>query len=169
MYCLVVMLTITTSSPMSLINKIVFLMKILCKRVKKWTLKIQKSKIVILVLNQSPISAVFSIVRFTGDPKTALTGDLLYTLYCCYQQTAMQLCYVLAEQQQQQTSQPNLAKKHELNYYCIQNRFELALIVFCFIGREFWDIVQNMPFLFPFGFATRARVAKEFSVTTQKT
>ena len=28
--------------------------------------------------NQSPISAVFPIVRFPGDPKTALTGDPLY-------------------------------------------------------------------------------------------
>ena len=45
---------------------------------KKWTLKIQKSKIVILVLNQSSISAVFPIVQFAGDPKTALTGDPLY-------------------------------------------------------------------------------------------
>jgi hypothetical protein len=45
---------------------------------KKGTLKIQKSQIAVLVLNQSPISAVFTIVRFAGDPKTALTGDLLY-------------------------------------------------------------------------------------------
>ena len=56
-------------------------MKILLKREKKWTLRIQKSKIVILVLNQSPISAVFTIVRFPGDPKTALTGDSLYYVY----------------------------------------------------------------------------------------
>ena len=62
------------------INIIVFLMKVLLKSDKKWTLKIQKSKIVILVLNQSPISAVFSIVRFPGDPKTALTGDPLYVV-----------------------------------------------------------------------------------------
>ena len=55
---------------------IVFLMKIWLKRDKKWTLKIQKSKIVILVLNQSLISAVFPIVQFAGDPKTALTMDL---------------------------------------------------------------------------------------------
>ena len=48
----------------------------MCK--KKGTLRIQKSQIAILVLNQSPISAVFPIVRFAGDPKTALTGDLLY-------------------------------------------------------------------------------------------
>ena len=53
-------------------------MKILLKREKKWTLRIQKSKIVIFVLNQSPISAVFTIVRFPGGPKTALTGDSLY-------------------------------------------------------------------------------------------
>ena len=44
---------------------------------KKGTLKIQKSQIAILVLNQSPISVVFSLVRFAGDPKTALTGDIL--------------------------------------------------------------------------------------------
>ena len=49
-------------------NNIVFLMKILIKKEEKWTLKIQKSKIVILVINQSPISAVFLIVRFPGDP-----------------------------------------------------------------------------------------------------
>ena len=41
-------------------------------------MKIQKSKIAILVLNQCPISAVFQIVRFAGDQKTALTGDSLY-------------------------------------------------------------------------------------------
>ena len=35
-------------------------------------------KIAILVLNQSSISAVFPIVQFAGDPKTALTGDPLY-------------------------------------------------------------------------------------------
>ena len=32
----------------------------------------------ILVLTQSPISAVFPIVRFAGDQKTALTGESLY-------------------------------------------------------------------------------------------
>ena len=53
-------------------------MKILLTSEKKWTLKIQKSKIVILVLNQYRISAVFPIVQFPGDPKTALTGDPLY-------------------------------------------------------------------------------------------
>ena len=53
-------------------------MKHLFKSEKKWTLWIQKSKIVILVLNQSPISAVSPIVRFAGDPKTALSGDSLY-------------------------------------------------------------------------------------------
>ena len=36
-------------------------MKILLKREKKWTLKIKKSKIIILVLNQSLIGAVFPI------------------------------------------------------------------------------------------------------------
>ena len=33
-----------------------------------------------LVLNQSPISAVFPLVRFTGDQKTALTGESLYKI-----------------------------------------------------------------------------------------
>ena len=51
---------------------------------KKWTLKIQKSKIVSLVLKQSSISAVFQIVRFAGDQKTALTGDPLYRIYRIY-------------------------------------------------------------------------------------
>ena len=45
---------------------------------KKGTLKIQKSKIAILVLNQCSISAVFQIVRLPGDLKTALTGESLY-------------------------------------------------------------------------------------------
>ena len=45
---------------------------------KKGTLKIQKSLIAILVINQPPISAVFPIVRFAGNPKTALTGESLY-------------------------------------------------------------------------------------------
>ena len=36
---------------------------------KKGTFKIQKSKIAILVLNQSPISAVFQIVRVPGEQK----------------------------------------------------------------------------------------------------
>ena len=43
-------------------------MKVLCKWVKKWALKIQKS----------PISEVFLKVRFPGDPKTALNGDPSY-------------------------------------------------------------------------------------------
>ena len=42
------------------------------------TFKIQKSQIAILVLNQPPISAVFTIVRVAGDQKTELTGDSLY-------------------------------------------------------------------------------------------
>jgi hypothetical protein len=37
---------------------------------KKGTLKIQKSQIAILVLNQSPNSMVFSILRFPGGTKT---------------------------------------------------------------------------------------------------
>ena len=45
---------------------------------KKWTLKSQKSQIAILLLNQCSISAVFPIVRFAGDQKTALTGESLY-------------------------------------------------------------------------------------------
>ena len=45
---------------------------------QKWTLKTQKSQIAILVLNQSPNSAVFPIVRFTGDQKTALTRESLH-------------------------------------------------------------------------------------------
>ena len=51
---------------------------------KKWTLKIQKSKIVTLVLKRSSISAVFPIVRFAGDQKTALTGESLYhsAMFC---------------------------------------------------------------------------------------
>ena len=36
------------------------------------------SKIAILVLNQSPISAVFQIVWLPGDQKTALTEESLY-------------------------------------------------------------------------------------------
>ena len=47
------------------------------KDMVKWAKK-EIWKIMILVLNQSPISAVFPIVRFTGDPKTAITGDPLY-------------------------------------------------------------------------------------------
>ena len=45
---------------------------------KKGTLKIQKSYIVILVLNQSPISTIFAIVRFPGSTKLVLSGDPLY-------------------------------------------------------------------------------------------
>ena len=44
---------------------------------KNGTLKTQKSKMAILVLNQFPISAVFPKVRFPGDQKTALTGESL--------------------------------------------------------------------------------------------
>ena len=51
---------------------------------KKWTLKTQKSQIAILVLNQCSISAVFPIVRFAGDQKTALTGESLYLLFMSY-------------------------------------------------------------------------------------
>ena len=55
-------------------------MKINENEQKRGTLKIQKSQIAILVLNQSPISAVSPIVRFAGDQKTALTGESLYIL-----------------------------------------------------------------------------------------
>jgi hypothetical protein len=37
------------------------------------------SKIDVLVLKQSPISAVFPIVQFAGDQKTALTRESLHT------------------------------------------------------------------------------------------
>ena len=40
----------------------------------------KKSEIVVLVLNQSPISAVFPIVQFAGDQKNALNGESLYYL-----------------------------------------------------------------------------------------
>ena len=53
-------------------------MKVLLKSDKKWTLKIQKSKIVILVLNQSPISAVFQKVQLPWGRKTALNGESQY-------------------------------------------------------------------------------------------
>ena len=49
----------------------------LLKLAKKWTLKTQKSQIAILVLNQCSISAVFPIVRFAGDQKTALSRESL--------------------------------------------------------------------------------------------
>ena len=53
----------------------------LLKLPKKWTLKTQKSQIAILVLNQCSISAVFPIVRFAGDQKTALSGESLYAIF----------------------------------------------------------------------------------------
>ena len=46
-------------------------------------MKTQKSQIAILVLNQCSISAVFQIVRFAGDQKTALTGESLYMESWC--------------------------------------------------------------------------------------
>ena len=48
--------------------------------VKKWTLKFDLSHFSVLVLNQSPISAVFIIVRFPFAPKSELSG---YSLYKC--------------------------------------------------------------------------------------
>ena len=45
---------------------------------KKWTLGTQKSQIAILVLDECSITAVFPIVRFAWDQKTALTGESLY-------------------------------------------------------------------------------------------
>ncbi len=47
---------------------------------KKWTLKTQKSQIALLIVKQYSISAVFPIVRFAGDQKTALTGESLYII-----------------------------------------------------------------------------------------
>ena len=41
-------------------------------------MKTPKSQIAILVLNQCSVSAVFLIVRFAGDQKTALSGESLY-------------------------------------------------------------------------------------------
>jgi hypothetical protein len=46
------------------------------------TLKIQKSQIMILVLNQCSVIAVFPIVWFAMDQKTALTGESLYLIRC---------------------------------------------------------------------------------------
>ena len=45
---------------------------------KKGTLKMQKSQIVILVLNQSPHGTIFAIVQFLGSTKFVLSGDPLY-------------------------------------------------------------------------------------------
>ena len=47
----------------------------------KGTLRIQKSSIEILVLNQSPNSTVFVIVRFPGGAKTVLSGESLYIFF----------------------------------------------------------------------------------------
>ena len=47
------------------------------KDMVKWAKK-EIWKIMILVLNQSQISAVFPIVRLPGDQKTPLTGESLY-------------------------------------------------------------------------------------------
>ena len=48
----------------------------------KWPKKVDfeksKNQIAILLVNQCSISAVFQIVRFAGDQKTALTGESLY-------------------------------------------------------------------------------------------
>ena len=41
----------------------------------------QKSEIAILVLNLCSISAVFPIVLFVRDQKTALTGESLYVFF----------------------------------------------------------------------------------------
>ena len=48
---------------------------------KKGTLKIQKSLIVILVISQSPLSTIFAIERFPGSPKLVLSGDPTYIHY----------------------------------------------------------------------------------------
>ena len=55
-------------------SNIILLLKFSQNKLKKGTVKIQKSKIAILVLYQSPINAIFQIVGFPGDQKTALTG-----------------------------------------------------------------------------------------------
>ena len=47
---------------------------------KKETLKIQKSEVVISVLNQSPHSTIFAMVRFPGSTKLVQLGDPLYNL-----------------------------------------------------------------------------------------
>ena len=46
---------------------------------KEETLEIQKSSIAILILNQSPLSMIFAIVRFLGGAKFVLSGDLHQT------------------------------------------------------------------------------------------
>ena len=61
-------------------SNVILLLKFSQNELKKGTLKIQKSKTAILVLNQSPISAVFQIVWLSGDQKTALTGESLYPI-----------------------------------------------------------------------------------------
>ena len=45
---------------------------------KKGDFEIPKVINSVLVLNQSPISTVFGIVRFPGSTKTVLSGDPLY-------------------------------------------------------------------------------------------
>ena len=50
---------------------------------KKGTLEIQKSKIAILILNQSSNSTIFAIVRYPGGPKFVLSGDPLYLTNFC--------------------------------------------------------------------------------------
>ena len=52
-------------------------------------MKTQKSKIAILVLNQ--ISAVFPIVLFPGDQKTAQTGESLNSQIVLYAQVTFAL------------------------------------------------------------------------------
>ena len=51
-----------------------------CKKdfAKKWTLQFYFPHFTVLVLNQSPISVVFTIVLFPIVPKSILSGDPLY-------------------------------------------------------------------------------------------
>ena len=46
--------------------------------VKKWALQFHLPHFTVLVLNQSPISAIFAIVWFPFAPKSVPSGDLLY-------------------------------------------------------------------------------------------
>ena len=61
------------------------MVNILVKMSKKGDFKNLKVKNGALVLNQSPFSTVFPIVRFPGGAKTVLSGDPLYI--CSYMQT----------------------------------------------------------------------------------
>ena len=87
------------------INTIEFQIKILLKMQKKWTLKIQKSKIINLVQNRSSICAVFPIVWFAGNPKTALTWESLYIRFTPGQSGGRTKCIVHVELPKQPINQ----------------------------------------------------------------